>query len=525
VNSTAEGQLRCAKCDKRKAESVEKDPQANQIPYFCHAGLIDICVEIRAFVKGTNRLIGFFFAGQVLFEDEERPSAEDVESLQALAKDCRLDFRSLLAHYMRVPRLSRARIEEIRNLMVCFADLVGEMVRKRAAASALLLDIIKNSSERTAVVQAVRRHLDLPAVSIFMEGSSMDLQPPGRVFLAATTYEEFPPDISLLVRENPLDYSYGPAEGFTGWVYDTGQMLYVPDCWNPECYPDKPYKPTWLHKVREVPTLQAARAFLGVPIRGNNGRTVGVIRAIRLKGDRPEDKEPFAEDERELLKGVALLVSAAFQRAQVAEKQVVARATDLEIINSMMMGVALAKSYSRAAQSILDAARRMVPCAIGHLVLTGGVGGGSGLRVEASGPDDLKTERDLLNQAYADRRGVVFYVVRTGKSFCGNVPEDAEKLGINYVKCRGGIRSELTVPIFPANRTRPEGAINLESDRPDAFSEEDLKRLELFANYAGVTLHNVRHMQLSRNIIANGASWFDKAAQALEVLLPRSEQT
>ncbi len=530
VRSTQEGRDRCAECDKRKAESCRENPYADKSPYDCHAGLIDFCVPISASVKGKHPLIGLFFAGQVLYDDEQRPTATDVASLHKLASECRLEFNELLAHYMQVPRLPRARITEIRTLMKSFADLIGELVQRKAAAQELLLDVINHSNDGEAVVKAIGRHLEPSAVSIFLEGKSLNLQPEDRVFLAATTYEGLPAkELSSVLKDKPMEYSYGRNEGFTGWVYATGQILYVPDCWNEDRYPDQPHKPTWLHKVHEVPQWECTQAFLGVPVRDSNGRTVGVIRAVRLKGDRLDNYEPFSEDERELLKGVAVLVGAAFQRAQEsrehAENQArAAQARDVKLINDMMMRVALAESYSQAARVILGAAMQMVPCAcLGYIVSSGGGGSGTDLRVEATGPESVKLDTDFMTREYGNGRGVVCHVVATGKSFCGNVPDGAQERGICYVPCNDDIRSELTVPIKQPARAVPEGAINLESTIPDAFRQEDLERLEMLAYYAGVTVHNAVLTQLSRNIISSGRAWFDQAAQKLESLLEKGE--
>jgi len=529
VRSTRQGEDRCAKCDKRRAEIYRENPNADKNPYPCHAGLIDFCEPISAFVKGTNRLIGLFFAGQVLYDNKPRPTAEDLKSLEKVASECRVEFQELLACYMQVPRLSCARVGEIRTLMKSFADLIGKLVQRKAAAQELLLDVIHNSNDGAAVVKAIRRHMEPSAVSIFLEGKSLNLQPEDRVFLAATTFDGLPADLSSVRKDEPMKYSYGQGEGFTGWVYDTGQMLYVPDCWDENCYPDKPYKPTWEHKVQEVSDWKHARAFLGVPVRDGEGRTVGVIRAVLLQDDRPDSHEPFSEDERELLKGVAVLVSAAFQRAQesreLAKNQArTAQAEEVKLINDMMIRVALAESYPKAAEAILDAAMLMVPCAsLGYIVLSRVHGSGTDLNVEAGRSEGVKLDQDYLNQQYRNGQGVVYHVVDTGKPFCGNVPDEAEERNISYVKCRDDIQSELTVPILPPNGSMPDGAINLESATPDAFRPEDLKRLEMLANYAGVTLHNAKQMQLSHNIISNGAAWIEQAAQRLESLLPESE--
>lgn len=104
VRSTQEGTDRCVECDKTASEIYRKDPNAEGISCLCHAGLIDFCEPIRVLVKGSARLIGLFSAGQVLEDDEQRPTASDEASLHQLTQDCQLEMRELLACYQKVPR-------------------------------------------------------------------------------------------------------------------------------------------------------------------------------------------------------------------------------------------------------------------------------------------------------------------------------------------------------------------------------------------------------------------------------------
>jgi signal transduction histidine kinase len=80
--------------------------------------------------------------------------------------------------------------------------------------------------------------------------------------------------------------------------------------------------------------------------------------------------------------------------------------------------------------------------------------------------------------------GITGWVVRTGKAACvGNVAKDPR-----YIMLRPEVVSELAVPLEVGGEVR--GVINVDSDRPDAFSPEDQKLLEALAIQAARVVHN-----------------------------------
>jgi sigma-B regulation protein RsbU (phosphoserine phosphatase) len=79
-------------------------------------------------------------------------------------------------------------------------------------------------------------------------------------------------------------------------------------------------------------------------------------------------------------------------------------------------------------------------------------------------------------------KGIVGHVIRTGEAV---VAPDV-RLDPRYVVGRAATRSELAVPIV--NNARVIGAVNLESDRLDAFSAADAELLEFFATAAALAI-------------------------------------
>jgi len=88
-------------------------------------------------------------------------------------------------------------------------------------------------------------------------------------------------------------------------------------------------------------------------------------------------------------------------------------------------------------------------------------------------------------------RGIVGHVIRTGESVMApDVARDPR-----YVAGRHQTRSEVAVPILIDGRVL--GALNLESDRIDAFTHADLDLLHFFANAAAISIERaVLHRQL-----------------------------
>ncbi len=74
-------------------------------------------------------------------------------------------------------------------------------------------------------------------------------------------------------------------------------------------------------------------------------------------------------------------------------------------------------------------------------------------------------------------------VIPFGKGICGQVAESDENFVVpdvelqdNYIACSVDVRSEIVVPLFKGGKNI--GQIDIDSHKPDAFSEEDERFLE-----------------------------------------------
>jgi len=130
-----------------------------------------------------------------------------------------------------------------------------------------------------------------------------------------------------------------------------------------------------------------------------------------------------------------------------------------------------------ALQLIVDEAVRLMGANSGSVALLNPRGF---LEIEAARglpPEALRTKLSAT-------QGITGWVVRTGKPACvGEVQRDRR-----YVPVRPGVRSELAVPLEVRGQIR--GVLNVDSDRPGAFSGNDQELLEGLAIQAARVIHN-----------------------------------
>ncbi len=95
--------------------------------------------------------------------------------------------------------------------------------------------------------------------------------------------------------------------------------------------------------------------------------------------------------------------------------------------------------------------------------------------------------------ARAEGNGISGYVAATGRSYlCHNVAEDPL-----YLSGFEGARSSLTVPLRLNERV--VGVLNVESDEPAAFNDEDRQVAEIFGRYIAVALHMLKLLVVERS--------------------------
>ncbi len=110
--------------------------------------------------------------------------------------------------------------------------------------------------------------------------------------------------------------------------------------------------------------------------------------------------------------------------------------------------------------------------------------------LQAGLPEHVKSMRLM---AETEGNGISGYVAATGESYtCGDLAHDPR-----YLLGLEGAKSCLTVPIRLHDRV--VGVLNVESDEPNAFSDEDRQFAEIFSRYIGAALHTLKLLAAERS--------------------------
>jgi sigma-B regulation protein RsbU (phosphoserine phosphatase) len=159
--------------------------------------------------------------------------------------------------------------------------------------------------------------------------------------------------------------------------------------------------------------------------------------------------------------------------------QEIGRSLDLqEVLAYLLEAVRSAVAYDAAGVFVLNRSVRLGQEAGGRMI--------AGMAVV--GFDDTPRDEDpMLRRG----EGIIGHVIRTGQTV---IAPDVS-LDPHYIQGRVGTRSEIAVPIVSGGDVI--GALNLESDTLDAFSEPDVEFLEFFAVAAAISIEKaVVHREL-----------------------------
>jgi signal transduction histidine kinase len=156
-----------------------------------------------------------------------------------------------------------------------------------------------------------------------------------------------------------------------------------------------------------------------------------------------------------------------------------ARLERLELLYEVSNVIHSTLEAQEALQLIVSEAVRLVRAASGSVVL---INPNSGfLEIHAS--QNLPGAARRLKLRVGE--GVTGWVARHGKpALVGDVTQDSR-----YVVARRGVKSELAVPLEVNGETR--GVLNVDSDRADAFTDDDQELLQELAVQAAKVIHNI----------------------------------
>ena len=266
-------------------------------------------------------------------------------------------------------------------------------------------------------------------------------------------------------KDIPLNF----GEGLVGWVAQNLQPVLTND---PKA------DPRFLSGL-ETHLGTSARSILAVPIL-RRGRFLGVLEVVNKKhqvGFTEEDEESLTI----LAEQVAVALDNSFLYRRVKEESL-----KKEILLEIDRQLSSTMELEEVLQTILNSVRRVVDCNAAGIFLVNKKTQEIE-EVEVLGYDPaLQTDLSLkIGQ------GLIGYVGKTGESIM--VPDVRQDP--RYVNARAETLSEMVAPISLNGEII--GVFNLESNALNAFDQEDLAQLKVFANQAAISIERARLHRLA----------------------------
>ncbi len=249
------------------------------------------------------------------------------------------------------------------------------------------------------------------------------------------------------------------GEGVAGWVAqeERARMLNQPQK-DPQFSPEK--------------EGDASQKMLFAPLQGRE-KVLGVLEAInRLDG------KPFTEENLTLFSAFAEQVGIAIENSRLynqVRKEMVEKSTLYEIGKKITSSLKL----SEVLELIIDSLRKVVDYDAAGIYLID--------------PNSQHIRREMTRGYLPDMEdrirlkvgeGVMGWVAKTGK---GEIVPDVSQ-DPRYVMAKENTKSELAASLMSEGKVI--GVFNLESEKPNAYDEEDLLLLTTFASQAAVAVEN-----------------------------------
>jgi putative nucleotidyltransferase with HDIG domain len=276
------------------------------------------------------------------------------------------------------------------------------------------------------------------------------------------------------------------GEGISGSVFQSGQ---------PEVVGDVTSDP------RYVPGIVGGRSEMAVPLR-TDGEIVGVLDA-----ESPE-VQAFSPEDMQLFQAFANHAATALRNARFLS-DLSDRARRMSLLNSAARAVTASLEVGDVLDRILTLAADALE--LGRCAVLLPSAGAEGLRVEAA-----LGYGDVVDKLIPPGQGICNAVFGSGRSeIVGDVGRDPR-----YVTGIRGGKSEMAAPLKLDGEII--GVLDAESERYDAFDEQDLEVFTAFAHQAASALRNARFTQ-SLKKRAGRLSLLNRASRAVSTVLDLDE--
>ncbi|MEM2412224.1 MAG: PAS domain S-box protein [Candidatus Bathyarchaeia archaeon] len=242
-------------------------------------------------------------------------------------------------------------------------------------------------------------------------------------------------------------------EGITVRAARTGKAVYVPDVRKDEAY---------------VKGGEDILSELAVPMKVGK-KVLGVLNVESRRLD------AFDKDDQKLLETLASHAAVAISNMKRQEK--------LAALNAYGRNLGRAKSIGELCRQTLDAMRKILGFKFVDILLV------KGKKLELVHSIGLDRSLKLTLPLDGDK-GITVRAARTGKAvYVPDVRKDEAYISAGVQ----GILSELAVPIKLGDKVL--GVLNVESEKLDAFDEEDKRFLEILASHVAIALANIERTQ------------------------------
>lgn len=261
-------------------------------------------------------------------------------------------------------------------------------------------------------------------------------------------------------NEEPRQITFPVGQGFVGWVAEHRE---------PVVTNDPTHDPRFSPHIHDV----ELRSIICCPLT-LRGSFFGVIEAIN------KNNAQFDQSDLETLQLLSDQIALAIHNAQLyrtVKKQALQRQTLFEVSRQLMSPLTL----DAVLHDILLALQKVIDFDAGGVYLINEVSG------EVESISSIGYEKVLeVDLRMKIGQGVVGWVARTGEP---QIVPDTSK-DDRYINARPQTKSEMVVPIRLENKL--VGVINLESDKPDAFTEESKEILLTFAPQAAISIERAK---------------------------------
>lgn len=262
---------------------------------------------------------------------------------------------------------------------------------------------------------------------------------------------------------SPTEYKYN--EGYTGWIAAHQRSLLIPDT---------------TQRADITPKAGLANynygSFLGVPLKVD-GRFLGTLELLA------KNKHIFDQQSVTLLEVVANQVAVALENAQlynVANQQLQRRIDELAGLQRVSNELNSTLDMNKILSMVLDEALQLTRADSGDVFFYNA----AQAKLIAYPGNSTASRQDGIPREVPATEGIIGRSLSSGQSMLIlDTSQDPD-----FVDRGGQVRSKVVVPIIYGGE--PTGVINLESQTPDFFNDNQMRYLEALANHAAVAIGN-----------------------------------